>query len=236
MTNLYLNPMNISIHAPRTGSDKASVLPAARNTHFNPRSPHGERRRRSGCWISRAKISIHAPRTGSDPILARVRQRLRVISIHAPRTGSDSGGSCRCCPPTRFQSTLPARGATAPTRSSRSSTITFQSTLPARGATPRGGRTRRRNGISIHAPRTGSDRKGQENDRRTTDFNPRSPHGERQSTRPRCAARRAFQSTLPARGATSRTPGKAENGHEFQSTLPARGATAVAHRKVRDFL
>ena len=59
---------------------------------------------------------------------------------------------------TEFQPTLPARGAT---RSRRKSTSRprFQPTLPARGATPRGGRTRRRKGISTHAPRTGSDTK-----------------------------------------------------------------------------
>ena len=57
--------------------------------------------------------------------------------------------------------------------------------------------------ISIHAPRTGSDRKGQENDRHTTDFNPRSPHGERPPRTESRAALSAFQSTLPARGATN---------------------------------
>ena len=80
----------ISIHAPRTGSDVGSVLlhrfmytfqstlPARGATlvssllpkiisYFNPRSPHGERRR-SGQYTApdSQKISIHAPRTGSD--------------------------------------------------------------------------------------------------------------------------------------------------------------------------
>ena len=36
----------------------------------------------------------------------------------------------------------------------------------------------------------------------TTDFNPRSPHGERLATDEERAATEAFQSTLPARGAT----------------------------------
>ena len=35
-------------------------------------------------------------------------------------------------------------------------------------------------GISIHAPRTGSDGIAARKYQRTTDFNPRSPHGERQ--------------------------------------------------------
>ena len=55
-------------------------------------------------------------------------------------------------------------------------------------------------------------------------FNPRSPHGERQSRMDGYAVARQFQSTLPARGATALA---AEQGmhQQFQSTLPARGAT-----------
>ena len=55
-----------------------------------------------------------------------------------------------------FQSTLPARGATAFAESANVSVI-FQSTLPARGATCTPEREYRDGEISIHAPRTGSD-------------------------------------------------------------------------------
>ena len=34
----------ISIHAPRTGSDKSADAAGMPSMHFNPRSPHGERR------------------------------------------------------------------------------------------------------------------------------------------------------------------------------------------------
>ena len=34
----------ISIHAPRTGSDPAPPFALLQASHFNPRSPHGERR------------------------------------------------------------------------------------------------------------------------------------------------------------------------------------------------
>ena len=37
----------ISIHAPRTGSDKESRLQGGKTSDFNPRSPHGERQRKS---------------------------------------------------------------------------------------------------------------------------------------------------------------------------------------------
>jgi len=58
--------IDISIHAPRGGSDDLQ------------RGQHRQHRR----------ISIHAPRGGSD-YLDRVPQRAQGISIHAPRGGSD---------------------------------------------------------------------------------------------------------------------------------------------------
>ena len=58
----------------------------------------------------------------------------------------------------------------------------------------------------------------------TSDFNPRSPHGERRGGTLRVAQRSEFQPTLPARGATS--PSEQPNArYGFQPTLPARGAT-----------
>ena len=125
--------------------------------NFNPRSPHGERLRLRWLAISTWRISIHAPRTGSD---------------HSSRLPSASM--------LRFQSTLPARGATLADQVVTRTKVAFQSTLPARGATsifnalgemmefqstlPARGATRSitadidpDNNISIHAPRTGSD-------------------------------------------------------------------------------
>ena len=79
------------------------------------------------------------------------------ISIHAPRMGSD-----------RF-------------RGRRKGLALFQSTLPAWGATatfvsPAGEVLK----ISIHAPRMGSDLNRRLLLTRSCNFNPRSPHGERQ--------------------------------------------------------
>ena len=84
----------------------------------------------------------------------------------------------------------------------------FQSTLPARGATSAMGKCCRRSSY----------------------FNPRSPHGER---RPHTISSRApytFQSTLPARGATA-ICWTSLWGWIFQSTLPARGATILRLRQ-----
>ena len=148
-------------------------------------------------------ISIHAPRTGSD-LFYNVCYSSIAISIHAPRTGSDR--------------TL---------RNLVNIVNSFQSTLPARGATAAASRT---------APAA-------------TDFNPRSPHGERRQHYDRTRYHLLFQSTLPARGATYAVPvglysadisihaprtgsdwvprRKVELDQEFQSTLPARGATTA---------
>ena len=123
-------------------------------------------------------ISIHAPRTGSDVDLVTLDAEVQCISIHAPRTGSDHScfafnvASSNFNPRSphgerrpalvlifgcvKFQSTLPARGAT-PKKSSKRRNSLFQSTLPARGATTDGTAHRGKGRISIHAPRTGSD-------------------------------------------------------------------------------
>ena len=145
---------------------------------FNPRSPHGERRHVTTPLLPVARISIHAPRTGSDGNGEGNTLNAR-ISIHAPRTGSDQQFQCgltRC--------------------------IRFQSTLPARGATESACRNENAGNISIHAPRTGSDQGDLDKETRLKlfqstlpargatlagcdgapspkDFNPRSPHGER---------------------------------------------------------
>ena len=146
----------ISIHAPRTGSDISTSSGCASRSHFNPRSPHGERRLADVVPATHLRISIHAPRTGSDALRASARRqahyfnprsphgerlvrrqplrRVLRISIHAPRTGSDDVKRLLLAVHQEFQSTLPARGATALCNPITSSSA-FQSTLPARGAT-----------------------------------------------------------------------------------------------------
>ena len=79
----------ISIHAPRVGSDEQIALRSYGALKFQSTLP---------VWgatpiadISRAidAISIHAPRVGSDPQWEEMRRALGGISIHAPRVGSD---------------------------------------------------------------------------------------------------------------------------------------------------
>ena len=90
--------------------------------------------------------------------------------------------------------------------------------------------------ISIHAPRTGSDGPPGRTTALRSDFNPRSPHGERRCVPIKRRQAITFQSTLPARGATS-TKIFVMRWKQFQSTLPARGATsAVIRSRVRTWI
>ena len=147
------------------------------------------------------------------------------ISTHAPRTGSDLTCWRSFSPTSRFQPTLPARGATEPAGRKQTSSSYFNPRSP-------------------HGERHAYKRSNQLRQH----FNPRSPHGERPWFRglhpprfpisthaPRTGSDRAnrdvpgedvgFQPTLPARGATAST-GSFGRVTLFQPTLPARGATA----------
>ena len=123
-------------------------------------------------------ISIHAPRVGSDSDVEHCNQHF-AISIHAPRVGSDARLPVSAKSATRFQSTLPAWGATVKLGTQQDDVVRFQSTLPAWGAT-------RALQSSTCPP----------------NFNPRSPRGERLKSILRPLASILFQSTLPAWGAT----------------------------------
>ena len=123
------------------------------------------------------------------------------ISIHAPRGGSDVGITRIPSDAAAFQSTLPVGGATA-FRPTWIAAARFQSTLPVGGATPTQEPRQLFSLISIHAPRGGSDNTDHAPTQRKTDFNPRSPWGERRLMPTSCGSFSRFQSTLPVGGAT----------------------------------
>ena len=108
----------------------------------------------------------------------------------------------------RFQSTLPARGATL-TGWLHGIMWQFQSTLPARGATLHVHTLAVRQLVSIHAPRAGSDFKsGRTSLRQSVSIHaPRA--GSDLTPQDASVLRVLFQSTLPARGATALQTGKA---------------------------
>ena len=148
--------MEISIHAPLTGSDASSQYRKAPSI-----------------------ISIHAPLTGSDEKYLLSTFRLHGFQSTLPLRGATSRDFARKHrgiyfnprspygerPATSrhtfsvpgFQSTLPLRGATWDTGQSANGQL-FQSTLPLRGATWPHQTAIAPHAISIHAPLTGSDR------------------------------------------------------------------------------
>ena len=79
---------NISIHAPRTGSDMRRPAWRTCQSYFNPRSPHGERRETYTRRKSRLYFNPRSPHGERPPL--QIRNAAAKI----------------------FQSTLPARGAT----------------------------------------------------------------------------------------------------------------------------
>ena len=81
--------------------------------------------------------------------------------------------------------------------------IIFQPTLPAWGATLTPISCKRLKTISIHAPRGGSAPRKFIIEGTIVDFNPHSPHGERQISESELTQLETFQSTLPAWGATT---------------------------------
>ena len=123
----------ISIHAPRTGSDPCTKGGGADPAHFNPRSPHGERHGACAVADTIKRFQSTLPARGATPPTPAATLPA-IISIHAPRTGSDGALGLDCL----YQ----AISIHAP-RTGSDLTVQHQ-----RGDSR----------ISIHAPRTGSDR------------------------------------------------------------------------------
>ena len=192
--------MLISIHAPREGGDIVHRMP-----------------------VRKIPISIHAPREGGDPApfprpgeaahfnprpprggrLRQMRyyQSTTNISIHAPREGGDRGWRLSLCCLVKFQSTPPARGATRLCRAEYSG-----------GA------------ISIHAPREGGDGAWAAlQGKASINFNPRPPRGGRLKFGLDFAEIGQFQSTPPARGATSLHRPLHHRGGHFNPRPPRGG-------------
>ena len=125
----------------------------------------------------------------------------KTISIHAPRGGSD-----------------PSRMGIMP------EAYTFQSTLPVGGATDGFLSKRQEFFISIHAPRGGSDCERYSSCVRLSNFNPRSPWGERLGEPELVDIHSDFNPRSPW-GERQLYQVNAESFFIFQSTLPVGGAT-----------
>ena len=170
----------ISIHAPRTGSDLGAPALAARLMI----SIHAPRTGSDICFWNRStrvirQFQFTLPARGATCRWAAFRRFRPHFNSRSPH-GERPDDLRVAVAPQKFQFTLPARGATTCRRircarsacdfNSRSPhgerlenllyphrDVSFQFTLPARGATARRDALPIADGISIHAPRTGSD-------------------------------------------------------------------------------
>ena len=136
------------------GSDAESLVYLDAKENFNPRSPHGERRRVEK-FVDLCMISIHAPRMGSD-IVHHKRHLNPEFQSTLPAWGATREG---ITPETRyiFQSTLPAWGATAGYKAICAMVDNFNPRSPHGERPERLLDERQSIVISIHAPRMGSD-------------------------------------------------------------------------------
>ena len=156
-----LSPTQFQSTLPARGATLARTKPGADVGYFNPRSPHGERRRIATSFCATADNfnprSPHGERHTNNVRLPRLLDNFNPRSPHGERQLVADNSA--------------------------------EEVL-----------------ISIHAPRTGSDRNTSHTISTQEHFNPRSPHGERRSVPDSSATAARFQSTLPARGATGVYP------------------------------
>ena len=169
---------NFNPRSPHGERPPVSVIRGEHN-NFNPRSPHGERLRSCFAGVKMIAFQSTLPARGATGIYRGFISGIIHFNPRSPH-GERQLCSISCRNWEQFQSTLPARGATVRI-SADAYTRLFQSTLPARGATitscpypvcanyfnprsPHGERLGLQSKqllvdrISIHAPRTGSDR------------------------------------------------------------------------------
>ena len=145
----YFNPR--SPHGERL---RRVRLPCAGRAYFNPRSPHGERHGVLGYSPIAFEFQSTLPARGATGGIQHFVPAI-AISIHAPRTGSDGRAGAYGADAAYFNPRSPHGERRLLSYTHRK--VTFQSTLPARGATRCTFPESRSPGISIHAPRTGSD-------------------------------------------------------------------------------
>ena len=155
LPDLCLGNNQISIHAPRAGSDPCPSKSCPVSSNFNPCSPCGERLcsafKHCSAYVFQSMLPVRGATFQAFHFFREV-----IISIHAPRAGSDSG-----CPhgrrrPPDFNPCSPCGERLRPSRVYLF-LFNFNPCSPC-GERPaqhlrRGGLP----GISIHAPRAGSD-------------------------------------------------------------------------------
>ncbi len=189
---------NVSIHAPRMGSDRVGAAWAFPRGCFNPRPPHGERHQMSDLFCPVCSFNPRPPH-GERPTAKSKRGKAKCfnprpphgerrhgvkfwggggVSIHAPRMGSD------------YKTPAPTWSTPVSIHAPRMGSDHFPGGFFWFG------------GVSIHAPRMGSDLINVGKVGMALCFNPRPPHGERPFKPLGGYSSGVLQSTPPAWGAT----------------------------------
>ncbi len=168
------------------------------------------------------QVSIHAPCAGGDRQARGVKGQTGSFNPRPLRGG-------RPMPTTNVVAQAgfnprPLRGGRLTVIIRHAAIYMFQSTPPARGATYAKGQNPRLSAVSIHAPCAGGDPGGGVLHPSGRGFNPRPLRGGRLDLSDAGQVALWFQSTPPARGATSCSTHR-QGITWFQSTPPARGAT-----------
>ena len=218
--------MIISIHAPREGCDrdypwfKVWVF-----RDFNPRTPRGVRPLASRLDSAGCVISIHAPREGCDAKDYQGMVELMEFQSTHPARGATSTIHSTAAMIANFNPRTP-RGVRPDAKCFMGSALMISIHAPREGCdpsqrtarlyagyfnprTPRGVRRmaaqilRGFSIISIHTPREGCDELIQTFGDLDEDFNPHTPRGVRRLAEEEHKTSAEFQSTHPARGATS---------------------------------
>ena len=168
--------------------------------NFNPRSPRGERQETAGWKLAEHLISTLAPREGSDGGAMDCPLGSSKFQPSLPARGATPGAAFYL-PEGRFQPSLPARGATkaVPALHCPEGISTL---APREGSDPAETPEEKLTRISTLAPREGSDAADMLRTAAGRYFNPRSPRGERPAGTQGCISAMGFQPSLPARGAT----------------------------------
>ena len=192
-----------------------------RGSRFNPRPPRGGRPKIIRKAMLDKLFQSTPPARGATPTArpsgmfalfqstppargATIRERAcgapTPVSIHAPRAGGDASNAGKTTACSMFQSTPPARGATL-SGDAQDGIRTRFNPRP-----PRGGRPHARPRCAV-----------------PTSFNPRPPRGGRRLIRSHPQGQRLFQSTPPARGATSGSGSVAPHSIGFNPRPPRGG-------------
>ena len=141
---------------PARGATQMFPINTAVQYYFNPRPPRGGRPACSGYPANRRQISIHAPREGGDHALRGMSRGKSNFNPRPPRGGRRRNFRC-AARSLRYFNPRPPRGGRPAQAGRKYLYHRFQSTPPARGATAAGLQLVHAFRISIHAPREGGD-------------------------------------------------------------------------------